>query len=115
MRIAGDSLIDGSLAAPLPAGSSVTVSLRPERVQIGGGAHRIEPDGHCRLAGRLREVIYLGDHVRARVVLPGIEDFTVKRPIDEAHRLPAIGEPVELAWAPEHCRAFAREDSDVTT
>ena len=36
-------------------------------------------------------MIYLGDHVRARVALPGNDDFTVKRPIDEAHRLPAIG------------------------
>ncbi|HEY3566272.1 MAG TPA: TOBE domain-containing protein, partial [Casimicrobiaceae bacterium] len=61
------------------------------------------------------EVIYLGDHVRARVALPGNDDFTVKRPIDEVHRLPAIGQPVELAWAPEHCRAFARDDAEPTT
>jgi putative spermidine/putrescine transport system ATP-binding protein len=115
VRVAGDALVEGSLAAPLAPGAPVTVSLRPERVQIGGGAPRIGANGHCRLSGRLREVIYLGDHVRARVVLPGNDDFTVKRPIDEAHRLPAIGEPVELAWAPEHCRAFAREDVDVTT
>ena len=112
VRIAGDALVEGSLAAPLPAGARVTVSLRPERVQIGGAAPTIASNGHCRLAGKLREVIYLGDHVRARVGLPGMDDFTVKRPIDEAHRLPAVGEPVELAWAPEHCRAFAREDSD---
>ena len=115
VRIAGDTLVDGSLAVPLPAGAPVTVSLRPERVQIGAAAPTIEPGGRCRLAGRLREVIYLGDHVRARVVLPGNDDFTVKRPIDEALRLPAIGETVELAWAPEHCRAFAREDADITT
>jgi hypothetical protein len=47
-----------------------------------------------------------------RVSLPGNDDFTVKRPIDEVHRLPAIGQSVDLAWAPEHCRAFAREDVD---
>ena len=69
----------------------------------------ISPAEGRRLAGTLREVIYLGDHVRARVALPGNDDFTVKRPIDEAHRLPAIGAAVELAWAPEHCRTFARE------
>ena len=113
--LAGDALVEGSLAAPLPAGAQVMVSLRPERVQIGGAAPTIGANGHCRLAGRLREVIYLGDHVRARVALPGNDDFTVKRPIDDAHRLPAIGQPVELAWAPEHCRAFAREDADIPT
>ena len=42
--------------------------------------------------GRLREVIYLGDHVRARIALPSNDDFTVKRPIDDVHRLPAIGQ-----------------------
>jgi putative spermidine/putrescine transport system ATP-binding protein len=115
IRLAGDTLVEGSLASPLPAGSAVMVSLRPERVQIGGAAPTIGANGHCRLAGRLREVIYLGDHVRARIALPGNDDFTVKRPIDDAHRLPSIGEPVELAWAPEHCRAFAREDADITT
>jgi putative spermidine/putrescine transport system ATP-binding protein len=115
VRIAGDALVEGSLAAPLAAGAAVMVSLRPERVQIGGAAPTIGANGHCRLTGRLREVIYLGDHVRARIALPGNDDFTVKRPIDEVHRLPAIGQPVELAWAPEHCRAFAREDTDITT
>lgn len=114
VRLAGDALVEGSLAAPLPSGTQVMVSLRPERVQICGGAPTIA-NGHCRLTGRLREVIYLGDHVRARIALPSNDDFTVKRPIDEVHRLPAIGQPVELAWAPEHCRAFAREDTDIAT
>jgi putative spermidine/putrescine transport system ATP-binding protein len=113
IRIAGDTLVEGSLATPLPAGAPVMVSLRPERVQIGGGAPTIASNGHCRLTGRLREVIYLGDHVRARVALASSDDFTVKRPIDEVHRLPGIGQPVELAWAPEHCRAFAPEDADI--
>ena len=115
IRIAGDTLVQGSLAVPLGPGAAVSVSLRPERVQIAAAAAGLGANGHCHVAGRLREVIYLGDHVRARVALPGHEDFTIKRPIDEAHRLPAIGEPVELAWAPEHCRAFAREDVDITT
>jgi putative spermidine/putrescine transport system ATP-binding protein len=113
VRIAGEACIEGSLAAPLPIGSQVTVSLRPERVQIGTTGHTIPTAPGCNLAGTLREVIYLGDHVRARVALPGNDDFSVKRPIDEAHKLPAIGDTIELAWTPEHCRAFAREDEAV--
>ncbi len=115
IRIAEGTCIDGSLAGSLAAGSRVTVSLRPERVQIGVPGHTIGVSPNCRLAGTLREVIYLGDHVRARVALSGNDDFTVKRPIDEVHKLPAIGGVVELAWAPEHCRAFAREDEAVPT
>ncbi len=115
VRLVGDALVEGSLATPLPAGSQVIVSLRPERVHIDGAAPTIAANGHCRLSGKLRELIYLGDHVRARIALPSSDDFTVKRPIDEVHRLPAIGQPVELAWAPEHCRTFAREDADIAT
>ncbi|HVN35309.1 MAG TPA: ABC transporter ATP-binding protein [Casimicrobiaceae bacterium] len=113
IRIAGDVAIQGSLASPLAAGTAATVSLRPERVQIGAPGATIAATAGCSLRGTLREVIYLGDHVRARVALPGNDDFTVKRPIDEVGRLPAIGGAVELSWMPEHCRAFAREDTAV--
>jgi putative spermidine/putrescine transport system ATP-binding protein len=104
-----DALIDAALLEPLGSGEPVTVSLRPERVQIRAAEHRIDVHPRCRLAGSLREVIYLGDHVRARVVLAGNEEFMVKRPISEAHSLPRIGAAVEVFWAPEHCRAFAHE------
>ena len=67
------------------------------------------PVARDRVPGSLREVIYLGDHVRARIVLTGNEEFMVKRPISEAQALPRIGAAVEVFWAPEHCRAFARE------
>jgi putative spermidine/putrescine transport system ATP-binding protein len=113
VRIAGDALIECAPANRLSPGAPVTVSLRPERVQIVAAGHTISAPAGCRLAGTLREVIYLGDHVRARVALPGNDDFTVKRPIDEAHALPAVGGAVELAWAREHCRAFALEEEAV--
>jgi len=106
---AGNACIDGTLVEPIKNGDTVTVSLRPERVQI--RAERPEFDGHpgCRLAGSLKEIIYLGDHVRVRVALAGSNEFMVKRPISEAHTLPPIGAAVEVFWAPEHCRAFAQE------
>ena len=84
------------------------VSLRPERVQIRAPGHTIDAPDRT-LHGTLREIIYLGDHVRARVALAGNEEFMVKRPISEAHLLAPVGAAVEVYWAPEHCRAFARE------
>jgi putative spermidine/putrescine transport system ATP-binding protein len=110
IRLAGDTCIDGSLGEDLAPGAPVTISLRPERVQIPLAGHTMPGAATSRLEGTLREVIYLGDHVRLRVALPGNDEFMVKRPISETHALPAIGAVVELAWAPEHCRAFARED-----
>ncbi len=111
IRIADDARIAGSLAARIAgrqAGHRVAASRAGANPRPRGIQCRRKPG--CCLTGTLREVIYLGDHVRARVALSGNDDFTVKRPIDEAHRLPAIGGAIELAWAPEHCRAFARED-----
>jgi len=110
VRLADDTCIDGSLAESLAPGTPVTMSLRPERVQIRSAAHTMPAAEGSRLEGALREVIYLGDHVRLRVALSDNGEFMVKRPISETHALPAIGDVVTLAWAPEHCRAFAREN-----
>ncbi len=106
---AGDVRIDGTLVGPVQSGDAVTVSLRPERVQIRAAEHTIDGQPRCRLSGSLREIIYLGDHVRARIALAGDEEFMVKRPISEAQTLPSVGEAVDVFWAPEHCRAFAQE------
>ena len=106
---AGDTRIDGTLVEPVKNGDVVTVSLRPERVQIRAAGHTLNGHPGCRLAGSLQEIIYLGDHVRARVVLTSGGEFMVKRPISEAHTLPRIGAVVDVFWAPEHCRAFAQE------
>ena len=106
---AGDVRIDGTPVGPVQSGDAVTVSLRPERVQIRTAEHTIDGQPRCRLTGSLREIIYLGDHVRARVALTGNDEFMVKRPISEAQTLPGVGDAVEVFWAPEHCRAFAQE------
>jgi len=111
---AGECRIEGVLVQPVKHGDAVTVSLRPERVQIRAAGPAGDEDPGCRLGGSLREVIYLGDHVRARVVLAGNEEFMVKRPISEAKSLPRVGEAVEVFWAPEHCRAFPRESANLS-
>ena len=108
VRLAGGAAIEGVLADTLATGAHVSVSVRPERVQIAGAGHTIARVPGRHLSGTLRELIYLGDHVRARVALPGNDDFTVKRPIDEAPGLPVVGSTVDIAWAREHCRTFAR-------
>ncbi len=105
-----DTRIEGTLVEPVRDGGAVTVSLRPERVQIHVAGHTIGGRRGCSLAGTLREIVYLGDHVRARVALNGSEEFTVKRPISEAHAIPDVGAAVEMLWEPEHCRVFAQEN-----
>jgi putative spermidine/putrescine transport system ATP-binding protein len=108
LRLAGGAAVAGVLVEPVARGGAVCASLRPERVQIQTAGHTIDAPG-CGLAGTLREIIYLGDHVRARIGVAGCDDFMIKRPVSEAHLLPPIGAAVDVSWLPEHCRAFARE------
>ncbi len=84
------------------AGSKTTLSLRPERVIIGA-----EP-GTCpnNIEGTVRELIYLGDHIRARLALCGQEEFIVKVPNSSRHAQLVEGESVNVSWHSEDCRAL---------
>ena len=73
--------VDGArieaLAVNVPgAGAPTTLSLRPERVRID------PPEAACHnlFEAQVEELIYLGDHIRARVRLCGNEEFVVKVP-----------------------------------
>ena len=54
----------------------------------------------------VEELIYLGDHIRARVSCCGDDEFIVKIP--NAHDQSALdrGEKVRVGWSPEDCRAL---------
>ena len=83
-------------------GARTTVSFRPERIRIEA------PDENRvnRLHGRVLETIYHGDHVRLRVAVAGNEDFMVKAPVSGARPIPAVGEPVKLAFHAQDCLAL---------
>jgi putative spermidine/putrescine transport system ATP-binding protein len=99
--------VDGArieaLAVNIPGvGGSTTLSLRPERV-------RINPDGngcHNLFEAQVEELIYLGDHTRARVRLCGNEEFVIKVP--NAEGVPALdaGSTIRVGWKKEDCRAL---------
>ena len=130
-------------AAP---GERATLSLRPERVMIapeagpdggkgsgglGGGTGGVGGEGGSGLPNcfeaRVRELIYLGDHIRVRLSLLGRDDFVVKAQnaggagsgsaggatgkSDAALRsLREVGAKIRVAWRPEDCRALDAED-----
>ncbi len=85
-------------------GSRTMLSLRPERVMID------PPGGSCPnvFAGRVEELIYLGDHirVRARVRACGNDDFIVKVPNASGHAAPHRGDAIKVGWTVEDCRAL---------
>ncbi len=83
-------------------GARTTLSLRPERVTLNPAAGSLENI----FEGTVRELIYLGDHLRTRINVCGNDEFIVKVP-NAAGRLKIDkGEKINVGWTAEDCRAL---------
>jgi putative spermidine/putrescine transport system ATP-binding protein len=84
------------------SGSVIMLSIRPEAVEI-------DPSGKVSgnlLDARVKELIFLGDHLRARLSVAGNEDFIVKvRHKGLANSLKQGGK-VKVGWQATDCRAL---------
>ena len=80
-------------------GSRTTLSLRPERVAL-------NHDGPNKTEAKVIELIYLGDHIRCRMVVSGHDDFIVKVPNAAGHKHLVVGETTPLSWQSDDCRAL---------
>ena len=83
-------------------GQPTTLSLRPERVLIAPPAGSIDNE----FEATVLEIIYLGDHIRARVALLGREDFIIKVPNSADHVAMREGDTVIVGWQSDDCRAL---------
>ena len=81
-------------------GSRTTLSIRPERVRLGGAKSKNTTDAV------VKELIYLGDHIRCRMEVHGNEEFIVKVPNSAGHKHLVEGEKTSVTWAKEDCRAL---------
>lgn len=82
-------------------GQSTVLSLRPERVKLNPEPGSL-PNIFCAQVG---EVIYLGDHVRARISVCE-EDFVIKLPNSDGVVQLEPGAAITIGWKTEDCRAF---------
>ncbi|MGO1767671.1 spermidine/putrescine ABC transporter ATP-binding protein [Advenella sp. S44] len=92
--------IQGTPQLGMKAGDRVSVSIRPERIAINPAQNATD----VRCQGKVREVIYLGDHVRVRLVINGDPDFVVKQPVSQVQQKIAVGDTVDLGWNHEFVR-----------
>jgi putative spermidine/putrescine transport system ATP-binding protein len=83
-------------------GGRTLLSIRPERVEI----NPTEQTADVILSGRIAELIYLGDHIRARLEVAGHDDFIVKVPNKGASNEVAEGREVRIGWKAADCRAL---------
>ncbi len=83
-------------------GDGSTVSLRPERVEINSSDTNFENSFN----GTVKELIYLGDHIRTRVEVCGNDQFIVKVPNSYKGANLKEGTPVKLSWKASDSRAL---------
>jgi putative spermidine/putrescine transport system ATP-binding protein len=83
-------------------GHATTLSLRPERVKVNPPAGSVPNVFNA----EVRELIYLGDHVRTRVSVCGQENFVVKLPNAEGAVHFEPGAKITVGWKAEDCRAL---------
>ena len=97
--------IDGGMMARAMAincgevGSRTMLSIRPERVMVGG-------TGPNQTGAKVEELIYLGDHIRCRMTVAGHDEFIVKVPNDGGFGQLSEGDTANVSWATEDCRAL---------
>ena len=80
-------------------GEKTKLSVRPERVTINSSSDV------NKFNGEVKELIYLGDHIRARLSVCGNEDFIVKIP-NEGNLNLNEGSNISVSWSQEDIRAL---------
>jgi putative spermidine/putrescine transport system ATP-binding protein len=83
-------------------GERTLLSLRPERIDI----NPTTKSADTILSGRIAELIYLGDHIRARLEVAGHNNFIVKLPNRQGSDFLAEGKEVKVGWQAKDCRAL---------
>ena len=81
-------------------GSRTLLSIRPERVQF------FDEIRDNATKADVKELIYLGDHIRCRMSVHGDENFIAKIPNSpDAHRV-HVGQAIDIGWSASDCHAL---------
>lgn len=116
VRLDGGVRLRAVSSGDVAAGARVVAFVRPEHIELGCTLrpHDSARFGNGRVAnalyGRIREIVYHGDHLRVRVVLPTGAEAVAKAARDTGDRLEP-GTRATLGFRPEDCRAFALDEA----
>jgi putative spermidine/putrescine transport system ATP-binding protein len=105
VRLGDGATVAAATEVALRPGDRAIVSLRPERVRLAPP----EPGPANRFAGRVEEVVYIGDHLRVRLSACGSDRLVAKIPNAAGRPSLAVGETIAIGWAAEDCRALGEE------
>lgn len=102
VKLDNGSRVQASLGSPVKRGDRAVLSVRPECVQL-----NVQSLGCAnRLGGYVREVIYLGDHLRVRVELAGRKEIIIKAPAAQHKHRFDMGDAIHVGINPEQLRAL---------
>ena len=107
----GESLVRALRVAPEDVGERTTLSIRPERVKLAPRAGMFANEYEA----EVRDLTFLGDHLRVTVGVFGQDDFIVKIPNIVGHGGVLPGDRVRIGWTPTDCRALDHEDESEGT
>ncbi|MGB3147238.1 MAG: ABC transporter ATP-binding protein [Paracoccaceae bacterium] len=103
VRLTTGELIDATAVNVKEAGQKTLVSIRPERVEFKAD---MMPKGAHTISAEVREVIYMGDILRARLSVAGSDDFVMKMRNTLGQSKLTRGETIKVGWHPEDARAL---------
>jgi putative spermidine/putrescine transport system ATP-binding protein len=83
-------------------GQRTSMSLRPERVTVNPAEGSLENV----FEGQVKELIYLGDHIRTRVNVCGNDEFIIKVPNSYGHFVVDRDQKIKIGWSSDDCRAL---------
>lgn len=101
VQVGGES-VEGIAIGKAAAGDTTTMSLRPERVLL----DPFMEDCPNQFSGLVKELIYVGDHIRMRLSVCGVDNFVVKVANSQARRATSVGDTIRIGWRVEDCRSL---------
>ena len=101
VRLTDGSLVKAEKINVDTVGQQTTLSLRPERVEF-------VQDGVMdnTIGGKIEELIYLGDHIRVRMMVAGNPEFVMKVRNDGTYQGLTEGQDVKIGWHTAACKAL---------
>ena len=106
--VVDDKTIQAVPIGNLDVGSEVNVVVRPERVQILWDTDERSNE----FDAEVKDIVFLGDHLRVLVEVLGKEDFLLKIPNTAGHGRILPGDEVRIGWAQLDCRAIEPKGPD---
>ncbi|MCX8510065.1 MAG: ABC transporter ATP-binding protein [Rhodobacteraceae bacterium] len=103
VRLATGELIDATPVNVREKGQQTLVSIRPERVEF---KPEMMPAGAHTIGAEVKEVIYMGDILRARLSVAGSDNFVMKMRNTLGQTKLSPGQKIQIGWHPQDARAL---------